>query len=1109
LDNTSNNSKDPDYWRSFKELKNDPEFQKAVRNEFQPSETKPPDLKTFSKVSRRKFLALLSASAAFAASGCSMYRDKGEIIPYNKKPEEVTIGVPNYYASTCTYCSNACGILVKTREGRPIKIDGNPEHPVNKGKICAQGQASIMNLYDPDKLKDPMFSDNRKDFKPVKWSDIDEKIAGELKKANGAGKEIAVLTHKIFSPTQKKLFDDFKAAYPSAKIYSYEVLGDAAKRSAWEKTYGTTTLPVIKWEDARIILSLESDFLCGEGHKIENAQGFTSKRDIMKSPDFNKLYAVEGDMTMTGMNADYRLILKTDALEEFALAVINELLSVKKISTYAGDAGIISAVSQYRLKDFASKYNMKQEILNELIDDLSKNQGGSIVLAGDKLPESVHITVNMLNEILGAGKLLNQESQNTDIIPLSLKAEIDNLLNDMNGGRLGAIIHWDTNPVFNFAPDYGYREALSKVPLVITMAEMPNETALAGNYILPVNHVLESWGDANTRAGIYSLQQPVIAPLYQNRQKEAIMLSWIKGSRDAYTEDIYHKYVMDNWEKTIAGEFNTSGVDFKKFWYASLHDGVVVSGRKTSAGMTLANESTGTTAKDTTNRVTINPNRIPPVVTEPQKKTVITPSKPFSPATFNSVTGRLKSNDEFTVLLQNSPTLGDGRWANNGWLQELPNPVTKVVWDNYGLISIGSAKALGVETDDLINIDIDGRKTTVPVFVNPGMADKVISINTGYGREAAGEIGTNIGHNVNGLMTRNPKISEGMFTNAKVSKAGGKYELVSTQEHQAIDLDPKLMNEAKIRMIIREGTLAEFKSNPKFVPKEEEVNFFPSINKDAQRYDKTENKWAMAIDLNKCTGCAECVVACNVENNIPVVGKDQVKVNREMHWLRIDRYFSGTPENPKSYFQPMLCQHCDFAPCENVCPVAATTHSPDGINTMAYNRCVGTRYCANNCPYKVRRYNYFNWRDRVGDAHYLKEPIDLMFNPEVTVRSRGVMEKCSFCLQRVMDEKQKATQERRKVNGNNITTACQDACSTNAIIFGDMYDKESEVSKYREHDLGYFVLEEIKVRPNVTYFAKLRNTTEKTQGALEKTSDKTDNKLPPKEQLEKPGEDKH
>jgi molybdopterin-containing oxidoreductase family iron-sulfur binding subunit len=620
-------------------------------------------------------------------------------------------------------------------------------------------------------------------------------------------------------------------------------------------------------------------------------------------------------------------------------------------------------------------------------------------------------------------------------MPLSTNAEIETLVSNINTGKIGVVIHFDVNPVYQLANDYSYTDALTNVPVVISMAEMLNETSDYSNYNLAINHAYESWGDYRTRTGFYSLQQPVIAPLYNSRQKEAVLLSWIKGTKDAYNDKIYHEFIMSNWEKSVYPVLNTK-LDFKTFWFSALHDGVAF----------VSDES----------------------------------EKPaqFSVDAF-ALSKKMNAGNDFVVLLQDNHNLGDGRFANNGWLQELPHPVSKVVWDNYAAVSVQTASELGLSNNDRIEINIDGRTAQLPVYVQPGLADKTIEIQLGYGRTKAGEIGSNVGVNANVLISKNPVLSDKLYNNATVSKAAGTYELVTTQEHHPLvdppQADSRIEDLQYKREIIFEGTYNEYKKNAHFLHEGKHKLPLISISKE---HHYSGVKWAMSIDMNKCTGCGACTAACNVENNIPVVGKDQVKVSREMNWIRVDRYFSGSPDSPKASFQVMLCQHCDNAPCENVCPVSATNHSPDGLNQMAYNRCVGTRYCSNNCPYKVRRFNYYNFRDRVADGYYESEIISLLYNPEVTVRSRGVMEKCTFCVQRIMDERQHAIQENRPINGDNVKTACQDACPAYAIEFGDSTNKENKVNKYREHNLGYSVLEELNVRPNVTYIAKLRNINE-------------------------------
>jgi molybdopterin-containing oxidoreductase family iron-sulfur binding subunit len=509
----------------------------------------------------------------------------------------------------------------------------------------------------------------------------------------------------------------------------------------------------------------------------------------------------------------------------------------------------------------------------------------------------------------------------------------------------------------------------------------------------------------------------------------------LNESKEPYSENIYHLYVKNNWEKNIFPSLTLS-VGFRNFWYGSLHDGIAT------------------------------------------YKESIPEENQFQLDSF-SADDVSKPGEDFVVLLKDSQFIGDGRFANNGWLQELPHPVTKIVWDNYASVSPDTAKSLGVEMGSNVKISTNGKTITLPALIQPGMADKVVSIELGYGRTNAGIIGNGIGFDAINLISIDRQLTDWLYNDGKVTKSSGSHELVSTQEHYLID-DERYKDIQIKRNIIQEGTYDKYKEKSDFLKihdeKEVQMGNFPSINKE---HEYTGVKWAMAIDLNKCIGCSDCVAACNVENNIPVVGKDEVKRTREMHWIRIDRYYSGTPQEPNASFQPILCQQCDFAPCENVCPVKATTHTNDGLNGMTYNRCVGTRYCSNNCPYKVRRFNYFHYRDDYKDSFYLSDSFSLLHNPEVTIRSRGVMEKCTFCLQRIMKARQVATQDNKELNGSDVITACQDACGANAIVFGDMNNKESELQNYRDHNLSYHVLEELKIKPNITYIAKLRNTIEK------------------------------
>jgi molybdopterin-containing oxidoreductase family iron-sulfur binding subunit len=1022
-DKSQENQSDPNYWRSFEELYRDESTLKAKSDEFKVGVTDDFEIeKNLSGLSRRKFLALLGASAALAGAGCSDYRDKGEIVPYNNKSEEIVIGKANYYASTCLSCENACGILIKTREGRPIKIDGNPDHPVNKGKICAKGEASILDLYDPARLQSPLLKRGGS-FINSDWNTTDLEILKILN--SDSSKEIAIVTHSVLSPTAQKLLNEFKSKYPETRIYSYELFDNSIKNSAWQKCYNQNIFPLIKWNEAEIILSLEGDFLGIEGNKVEQVRLYSEKRDVMKGNEFNRLYVVEGNLSLTGMNADYRLRLKPDAQYDFVMALLNEIVVNKKASKISVDAVVIDLLSTFNLNLISQKYGLSIETLNQLVNDLIKNSGKALVYAGRSLSEKVQIAVNLLNETLGnTGLYRNVESVITQT--LSDYSSFEKLMTNLNSGNVKAVIHFDTNPVYHLPVKFKYSDAISK-STVITLTTSRNETTAISNFILPINHTFESWGDTKVRTGIYSLVQPVIAPLYNTRQKEAILLTWLSDGSKKYSETIYLDYLKNNWKTSIYPALN-SLFDFERYWAGILHDGVA----KISEQQNL------------------NFN--------------------FSQSSLSQLNNQTENKDGYTIVLQESYALGDGRFSNNGWLQELPHPVTKVTWDNYAAISESTSKKLAVKTNDLIEVEHNGQKLNLPVLIQPGVADNMIAIDLGYGRKNSPIVANEVGFNANLFLSKNSTISRWVLTSASIRKITGTYNIVSTQDHHTFD-DTLIQDIHYKRNIIQEGTLSQYKKNPNFL--HEKKHDLVNMYKD---FEYKGVKWAMSIDLNKCLGCSDCVVACNVENNIPVVGKDQVALGREMNWLRIDRYYSGTPENPKVSLQPMLCQHCDHAPCENVCPVVATTHSEDGLNQMVYNRCVGTRYCSNNCPYKVRRYNFFNFRDHFRSGYQEQPSFELVMNPEVTVRSRGVMEKCTFCVQRIMEARQEATKNNTVITGNDVKTACQQACGTEAIIFGDMNNVESKLSKYRNHQLGYVVLEELNVKPNVTYLAKLRNT---------------------------------
>ena len=1020
--NSGEHGRESEYWRSMREVSGDGGIDDVKAREFMAGVTDAFDLSGMSPMSRKRFLALLSASAAFAATGCSDYRDRGEIVPYTRKPEEVTEGVANYYASTCTGCAQHCGILIKTREGRPIKIDGNPDHPVNRGKICATGQASILSLYDPSRLRKPAYAGKSGKSGELTWTQVDQEVRQALDEAARGSREIALIMNPIVSPSTRKMIDQFTGRYPTTRVYTFDLFNDGNRRKAWELCYGTGDYPSVAWDRAKIIVALESDFLGSEDSSVESIRRYANHRDVVNGNDVARLYCVEGAMTLTGTNADYRIRLRPDQQLDFVLSLVHELGVVRSVIELAPEAR--SLAGNHTLEAFVARNGITAATMKRLVEDLVAARGTSIIHAGETLPTEIHLVVNYLNAALGNNGMYDPEHMHRSEVRQSTMLEFEGLVSRMRAGSVAVVVHVKTNPVFHLPRSLDYRQALQKVPLSVSLTELDDETSQLCTYALPAHNALEEWGDFAPRTGVVSFRQPVISPLYASRQAEATVLHWAR-SEPAFRESMYHDFLVGFWEKEVfPGLHKRTG--FTAFWNSALHDGVT---------------STESTSE---------------------------PIPHFSTAALQTVS-RSNPQNGFTLILRRNYFLGDGRFANNGWLQEIPHPVSRITWDNYAALSPGTAKSLGLDSGDLITVSAAHSAQRLPVFVQPGQADGLVAVELGYGRWHAGPIGTDVGTDANGFLTTEGFTGGRVVEGVTVVRADGKHALASTQEHHALD-DISLKDLHLKRRIIQEGTLAEYVKDPEFLKRQQETP--ASISRGVEYHGV---KWAMSIDLNRCVSCAACVSACNVENNITVVGKEQVEKGREMHWLRIDRYFAGTPDEPSASHQPMLCQHCDNAPCENVCPVAATNHSPDGLNQMVYNRCVGTRYCSNNCPYKTRRFNFLNYRDNLADGYYLQEPVNLVQNPEVTVRSRGVMEKCTFCIQRIAEARQHAIEQGRELNGNDVKTACQVACPAEAIVFGDMNDAKSEVTKYRQHPLGYHVLEEVNARPNVTYIARLKN----------------------------------
>ncbi len=1014
---------DKSFWKLYEKFASKSKIKQLKETEFGNGTKDEFKIEGLAKVSRRKFLALSSASLAFVAASCTNYQDKGEIVPYNRKPETTILGEPEYYASTCNGCEQHCGILIKTREGRPIKIDGNDLHPSNKGKICAIGQASILDIYNPERLKEPK-KKNGNAFTPITWDEALTLLISSLEKAKANGKEVYIISKPIYSPSFKALLDKLVGIYPNIQILSYEFPGEYRRRKAWEICYGNENYLDYDFSQAKIIVSVESNFLGNEGNVVKNIREFVARRNVNDLDNFSRFYAFESDLTLTGANADYRIPLHPSDFFDLLSAIINELLTKhsEKFNLPSTILDNLRGKFNVTLEQFSNRAKIEIRILKSLINDLVLNIGQSLFVVGSTLPAELHILGNFLNELLFNAN--NYLPSNQPMVPLSKLDDFKDFEKRSLNGNVEALLIFDTNPVFHFSETIQFSKAIANIPTVAAFSMFENETTAISNLVVPISHSFESWNDFAYAGFGYSFQQPVIEPLWKTYQLEDFILGILNKSLKQHQ---YLQFIKENWQTNPNLPKITNGSSFDLYWQSLIHDGFV-----------------GTTNSS-------------PIDKKFRFDELYVVENPYHRA-------------DWLVSLKKSYFIGDGRYINNGWLLELPHPITKVTWDNYAAISETSAKSLRIKTGNIIQISRNQKTVEIPVFVVPGLPNNFIAIEIGFGQKNVGIVGEGVGFNPNILLGQDAFFGNMHFDDIKVVATSKKYPIASTVEHHSLN-DTFLKELHKSRSIIQESTVEDYK-NGKF-----KVHRAKSTLSIIPEVKYTGVKWAMIIDLNKCTGCGACVTACNVENNIPIVGKDQVLKSREMHWIRIDTYFSGNQDNPEVSIQPMTCQHCDDAPCENVCPVVATNHSPDGLNQMVYNRCVGTRYCSNNCPYKVRRFNFFDYRDHFAKGFLHRDSFSLLNNPEVTVRSRGVMEKCTFCVQRISAARSKAIQMGREIQDGDVKTACQEACPADAILFGDMNNPNSLVSYWRNHKLGYFVLEELNIKPNITYIAKLRNKT--------------------------------
>ncbi|HTE53353.1 MAG TPA: 4Fe-4S dicluster domain-containing protein [Kofleriaceae bacterium] len=979
-------------------------------------------------LSRRRFIQIMGASIALSSAGLSACRwEEDHIVPESHRPEGYIPGVPKRYATAMELGGTAYGLVVTAYDGRPIKVDGNADHPHTGRGSTAFVQASLLELYDPDRSRAVERHEGTNSL-PATWTSFEEEIRGLVKKLGQSGEGLRVLSEATTSPTVAALRRDFLARFAGARWHEYEPLSRDNERAGTRMAFGRAMRPHLNLVGAKVIAAFDADLLGDHPESLRLSRDFAAGRD----PDdnaagMNRLYAVESAFSITGATCDHRLPLRSELIKPFLIALEAKL---------GGTGAAAPSMAAFDAK--------AQKFLNVLAGDLVQNRGRAVVAVGARQPADVHALAARINSVLASDSTITYTADPDGDRPTHTE-DIVQLVADMQRGAVSTLLILGGNPVYDAPADLGMAAALAKVATSIHLSSYSDETSAACTWHLPRAHYLESWGDARTFDGTYTLGQPILEPIFGGRSAIDVMKLFL-GKGDVPTEQL----VRETFE-AAAKELPTGQTTGDTAWRRALHDGYVA--RSAAQG----------------------------------EKPAI---QPFTLAPLGATQSKARvSNGSLEVVFTSNTATFDGRFANNAWLQEVPDFLTKMTWDNAALISPRTAADLGVAHEEIAEISLGGRKMQIVVYVMPGQAPLSIALALGQGRKRAGRVGGLDSEGVGsvGFDTYQVRSSKAPFiaTGASIDGTGKKYRLSLTVDHynleergqQAIaERLPDLVKEEDVEAYKKPGySIVADAHTPEIatltVPRTaDEAN--ESLYKE-HRYDG--HRWGMTTDLSKCTGCNACIIACQAENNVPVVGKEQVWRNREMHWLRIDRYFKGDPDDPQIARQPILCQQCENAPCEQVCPVGATLHSDEGLNDMAYNRCVGTRYCLNNCPYRVRRFNFlrWDWYKEIDDPR--AKVRSLLFNPEVTVRSRGVMEKCTFCVQRIQNVKIQAKNAGRPIEDGEITTACQDACPTGAIVFGDINDKRSKVAALRLGPRAYNMLAELNTRPRNAFLARIRN----------------------------------
>jgi MoCo/4Fe-4S cofactor protein with predicted Tat translocation signal len=965
----------PAFWRTLDEVAETDELREYVEQEFPGLSGQIPQ-----GVDRRSLLKVMAASLAMAGAAACTKQPKELIVPYVRQPENVIPGLPLFYATAMTTGGYARGILVESHLNRPTKVEGNPDHPASLGATTIFEQASVLSLYDPDRSQTVMH-----EGRISNWASFTGVFSTEAQGiAERKGEGLAILTGATTSPTLMSQMTTLMQQNPGTKWYVHEPSVDPVIRNTAKKIAGKNAFVAYDLSQADVVVSLDSDFLNNGPAALAYARQFSKRRSVDNGETPVRLYAVESAPTVSGSIADHRFPVKSSAIPAIAYQL------AKACAAGAPDTGAAAP-----------------DWLNGVAQDLQSAKGRCVVVPGEYQPESVHLAAWAINSALGnVGKtvrlLEGMEPDNTH--------SLEDLTGDLNAGKIEMLVILGTNPVYSAPASLNFKTAIRKARLVVHLAQYFDETSRWSHWHVPEAHYLETWSDARAFDGTTTIQQPLVAPLYENKSVHEVV-SILIGKPDQSSHDSVKGY----WQTQL------KGANFDNVWKTSLHDGWI-------AGSTANTINAGGTVAL-------------PALQEP-------------------------AISDLEVVFRPDPTIGDGCWANNGWLQELPKPQSKMTWDNTVAISPKDAQKMNVTIGDMLKVTVGGQSTVGPAWILPGHAENSVTVYFGYGRDASGKVGTGIGYNAYAIQVADTR----WYAPGTISKTGEHYRLANVQETQTM----------AGREPVRATTLVDFRKTPNFPTAEE-----PPLDKATTLYPPWPYegyKWGMAIDLNICTGCSACIIACQAENNIAVVGKDQVARGRHMHWIRVDRYYHGNDiDNPEIYNQPVPCMHCEQAPCEVVCPVAATVHSNEGINEMVYNRCVGTRYCSNNCPYKVRRFNFYLYSDWNTQSLYGVR------NPDVTVRSRGVMEKCSYCIQRVQEMKIQTDKENRRIRDGEILTACQQVCPTQAITFGDLNDKGSKVAKLQALPRNYGLLDDLNTRPRTKYLGFVRNSNEALSGNTRKS----------------------